>query len=84
MARTPKRSDEDVQLDRAFEAQQRRLNRKWTRNALSGVVLLIVVFIALQFTPYHDIHKVAFTAIKNLVSGLTSGSLQNEPDPKYW
>lgn len=84
MARRPKRSDEDVQLDRAFEAQQRRLNRKWTRNALSGLVLLVVIFIALQFTPYHDIHKVAFNAVKNFVSGLTSGSGRSEPNPKYW
>ena len=55
------------------------------RNAVSGIVLLIVAAIVLQFTPYSDVPGDVFNAAKGFLEGLTSGkSAPAEPDPKYW
>jgi hypothetical protein len=55
------------------------------RNAVSGIVVLVVIFVVLQFTPYRDIHLEIFNAAKNLVTRLTSGpAAPVEPDPQYW
>ena len=75
----------DREVNRKFEKQQRRLNRKWMRNAASGLVILIIIVIALQFTPYRDVPMDILSAAKGLIVKLTSGrSVPAEPDPEYW
>jgi hypothetical protein len=75
----------DREIDRKFERQQIRLNRKWTKNALSGFILLVIILVALQFTPYRGIHAEIIDAAKDLIGRLTSGkSAPAEPSPKYW
>ncbi len=76
---------DDQQFNRVFERQQRRLNRKWLMNAIGGLVLLIVVLIALQFTPYKNLPLDVFNAAKDSVKSLLSGpAAPKEPSPKYW
>ncbi len=73
------------QTDKAFERQMRQLNRKRFRNAIGGLVLLAAIVLALQFTPYRDIHRDVIRAAKDLIGSLTSGpDAPIEPDPKYW
>lgn len=75
----------DKEINRKFERQQRQLNRKWMRNAASGFLVLIIIVIVLQFTPYRDVPMDIFSAAKGLVIKLTSGkSAPAEPNPKYW
>ncbi|UCD58007.1 MAG: hypothetical protein JSV16_02520 [Candidatus Hydrogenedentota bacterium] len=75
----------DERINRAFERQQRRLNRKWFRNAVSGLILVAALLLALQFTPYRNLHRDIIKAAKDLVRGMTSGTAgPTEPDPKYW
>jgi hypothetical protein len=75
----------DREINRKFEEQGKRLNRRWARNAVSGIVLLIVAAIVLQFTPYRDLPEDIFNAARSFLQGLTSGkSAPAEPDPKYW
>lgn len=75
----------DKDINRRFERQQRRLNRKWMKHAVSGFVVLTIIVIALQFTPYRDVPMDLVSAAKNLVVKLTSGtSAPAEPDPQYW
>lgn len=75
----------DKEVNRKFEKEQRRLNRRWTRNAVSGIVLLVVIVVALQFTPYRNFHLDILDAAKNAVKKFTSGSSGPvEPNPKYW
>ena len=84
---TEKRSERarDKEVNRQFEKQGRRLNRQWTRNAISGVVILIILIIVLQFTPYRDIPMDVFNAAKRFVTGVTSGKAAPvEPNPTYW
>jgi hypothetical protein len=85
MARKRSEGADAQQTNRTFERQQRRLNRRWLANAVSGLVLLIIIIVALQFTPYRNIHRDIFDAAKSLLKSLTSGSsTPKEPDPKYW
>jgi len=84
---TDKRSERarDKEVNRKFEKQGRRLNRQWARNAVSGFVLLVIIVIVLQFTPYRDIPLDIFHAAKRLVTGMTSGKAAPvEPNPQYW
>jgi len=75
----------EKEINRKFELQQRRLNRKWTRNAVGGIILLVIIIAALRFTPYRDLPMDIFEAAKDFVSGLTSGGAAPvEPDPQYW
>ena len=75
----------DDRTDKAFERQMRQLNRKRFGHAIGGLVLLAAILVALQFTPYRDIHRDVFRAAKNLITSLTSGpDAPIEPDPKYW
>jgi hypothetical protein len=75
----------DREINEKFEQQGKRLNRRWMRNAVSGIALLIVAAIVLQFTPYSDLPGDIFNAAKGFLQGLTSGkSAPSEPDPKYW
>jgi len=76
----------DKETARKFEQQQRRLNRKWMRNAVSGIIVLAVVLLILRFTPYRDLPFEIFDTVKNTVqdffsSGPTSPA---EPNPTYW
>ena len=80
-----KTDQDDEQFNRMFERQQRRLNRKWLTNAVGGLILLIVILIALQFTPYRNLPSDIFNAAKDTVKNLVSGpSVPKEPSPKYW
>ena len=80
-----KTDQDDEQFNRVFERQQRRLNRKWLTNAVGGLILLIVILIALQFTPYRNLPRDVFNAAKDTVKNLVSGpSVPKEPNPKYW
>ena len=55
------------------------------RNAMSGIILIVVVIIVLQFTPYRNLHLDIIDAAKRFVKSLTSGNVApTEPDPKYW
>ncbi len=76
----------DKETDRKFQQQQRRLNRKWTRNAVSGIVVLAVAFVILQFTPYRDLPYEIFDTVKNAVQNFFSSgpAAPAEPNPKYW
>lgn len=85
MARKKRKETNDKQLDRMFEKQQRRLNRKWFINAVSAIILLAAILAALQFTPYRNIHLELIEAARSLVKSLSSGSsAPSEADPKYW
>jgi hypothetical protein len=85
MARDKSDRARDREVNERFERQGKRLNRKWTRNAVSGIVLLIVAAIVLQFTPYSDLPRDIFDAAKGFLESLTSGeSAPAEGDPKYW
>ena len=85
MAREKSDRARDKEINRKFEQQGRRLNRRWMRNAASGLIVFVVIAIALQFTPYKDVPKDIFRAAKKLVQKLTTGeSGPAEPDPKYW
>jgi hypothetical protein len=85
MAGTGSKRARDKEINRAFEKQQRRLNRKWTRNAASGFIVLVLVLILLQFTPYRRVPFRIFNAAKGFVKNLTTGKAKPaEPDPTYW
>lgn len=74
----------DKEISRKFERQGRRLNRKWMRNAVRGIVLLALILAALQFTPYRDVPMEILDAAKGFFQKLTSGrSAPVEPAPKY-
>lgn len=81
-----KKTDQhDQQFNRMFERQQRRLNRKWLTHAVGGLILLIVILIALQFTPYRNLPRDIFNTAKDTVKNLLSGPhVPKEPNPKYW
>lgn len=80
-----KRDMRDEEINRAFEAQQRRLNRRRLRSVIGGLILLGAILFALQFTPLRDIPGDMLRAAKGLVSSFTSGSsAPKEPDPQYW
>jgi len=84
MARNNEKA-KDKQINKMFERQQRDLNKKRFRNAIGGLILLAAIVVALQFTPYRNIHRDVIRAAKNLIASLTSGSnAPVEPDPKYW
>ena len=75
----------DKEINRKFEEQGRRLQRKWRGNAVKGIVALVLLLIALQFTPYRDVPKDVLEKAIEFFQGLTSGgSGPREPDPKYW
>jgi len=79
------RSDRDREINQRFEQQGKRLNKRWTRSAVSGIVLIIAAIIVLQLTPYRDLPKDVFNAAKSFLQSLTSGKpAPVEPDPKYW
>ena len=87
MVMAGKRSERarDKEINRKFEKQGRRLNRQWMRNAMGGIILIVVVIIVLQFTPYRNLHLDIIDAAKRFVKSLTSGNVApTEPDPKYW
>jgi hypothetical protein len=85
MARKKSDRARDREINERFEQQGRRLKRKWSRNAVGGLILLIVAAIVLQFTPYRDLPGDIFDAAKGFLQSLTSGkSAPVEPDPKYW
>ena len=85
MAQKKRERNSDKQINKMFERQQRQLNRKWFRNAIGGVVLLAAVWIALQFTPYRNIHRDVIRVAKSVIGKLTSGpAAPAEPNPKYW
>lgn len=84
MARKDTDEKRNEEVNRAFEQQQRWLNRKWTRNAVSGLVLLIIIAVVLQFTPYRDAPREAFEAALSWAKGFSSGSKHVEPNPQYW
>ena len=85
MARKKSDQANDKEINLKFERQQRQLNRKWMRNAISGIVFLIVIILALQFNPYRNIHLEIFSAAKSLVKNFTSGKhVTVEPNPQYW
>ncbi len=85
MARKRSEDADAAQANRMFERQQRRLNRRWLANAVSGLVILIIIIVALQFTRYRNIHLEIIDAAKNFVKSLTSGpAAPKEPNPKYW
>ena len=85
MARKSSEQASNEEINRKFERQQRRLNRRWLRNAVSGFVVLAAIALALQFTPYKDVPRDIFEMVKNLVKSFTPGkSTPREPDPKYW
>ena len=75
----------DKEINRKFEEQGRRLQRKWRGNAVKGIVALVLLLIALQFTPYKDVPRDVLEKAIELFRGLTSdNSGSREPDPKYW
>jgi len=85
MAREKSDRARDREINRKFEEQGRRLNRKRMRNALGGIVLLVVILVVLQFTPYRDLPRDIFDAAKDFVLNLTSDQRgPAEPDPQYW
>ena len=85
MAKNESDRDHDKEINRKFEMQGRSLNRKRMRNAASGIIVLVVIIVALRFTPYRDLPMDIIKAAKNFVSSLTSGrSAPIEKDPQYW
>lgn len=71
-------------VNRMFERQQRRLNRKRLVQTLIGIGLLAAVVLALQVTPYRDLPRDIVTSGVKWVKGFFSGPGVPEPDPKYW
>jgi len=48
-------------------------------------VALVLLLIALQFTPYKDVPRDVLEKVIELFRGLTSdNSSSREPDPQYW
>ena len=76
----------DKEAARKFQQQQRRLNRKWTRNAVSGIVVLAVALLILRFTSYRDLPYEIFNTVKTTVQDFFSSgpTAPAEPRPKYW
>lgn len=75
----------EKEINRKFEQQGRKLNRKRMRNAAGGFVLFVVIVVVLQFTPYKNIPMDVFEAAKGFVQKLTTGkSAPAERDAKYW
>ena len=75
----------DNEINRKFERQGRRLNRRWTRNAAGGFILFVVIVIALQFTPYKDVPMDIVSETMSFFQKFTTGkSAPAEPDAKYW
>lgn len=75
-------------INKKFEAQGRRLKRKWQSKTVGWIVGLAILIGALQFTPYRDIPMdivhLAINTIQKLTSGGSGGGSGGEPDPKYW
>lgn len=86
MAKKRYDQDHDRETVRKFKQQQRRLNRKRWRNAVSGIVVLAVAFIILQRTPYRDLPYEIFDTVKNKVQDFFSSGPAKpaERDPTYW
>jgi len=85
MARNERKQVDTSQTDRKFEKQMRQLNRKRLRHAIGGLLVLAAIVLALQFTPYRNIHRDVIRAAKGLLESLTAGAdAPVEPNPKYW
>jgi hypothetical protein len=85
MARSERKQVDTDQTDKKFEKQMRQLNRKRLRHAIEGLLVLAAILLALQFTPYRNIHRDVIRAAKGLLESLTAGpDAPVEPNPKYW
>ncbi len=88
MARDKSDRARDKEINRKFEQQGRRLNRRWMRNAASGFIVFVLILVALQFTPYKDVPMDILSAGKDFIQKLATGksapSGPAEPDAKYW
>ena len=85
MARSKRRRVDADQAGKKFEAQMRELNRKRVRHVIGGLLVIAAIALALQFTPYRNVHRDVIRAAKGLLESLTAGSdAPVEPNPTYW
>ncbi len=78
----------DKEINRKFERQGRRLNRGRMRNAAGGFIVLVLIVVALQFTPYKDVPmdilRETMSFFQKLTTGKSGPAAPAEPDAKYW